>query len=312
MPIVYIIILNYKKWEDTLDCLESVFQSSYENYSVIVIDNNSENGSLEYLMQWAESRQAAYSFEWRHWRKEDISVSFDFQSFARLNFIQNNVNAGFAGGMNIALRILQNSDAYLWLLNPDVVVAEDTMAELVSFTMTRPLRSITGATIRSYSGNRDLLFYGGFKVNFFSATVSSIEQTTSVNRLDYISGGCLFTHASNLELLGLLPEEYFLYWEETEWCYLAKQKGFGLYVCTAALCYDKISTVIGKDFKANYYYSRNGLRFVSKFRRQCIPVVLFFVGLRLLKRILSGRWARAKGIYYGTRDFFKMKLHESK
>ena len=54
MPPVYIIILNYKKWQDTMECLESVFHSSYKDFSVIVIDNDSQNNSLEHLMQWAD------------------------------------------------------------------------------------------------------------------------------------------------------------------------------------------------------------------------------------------------------------------
>jgi GT2 family glycosyltransferase len=157
-----------------------------------------------------------------------------------------------------------------------------------------------------------VLFYGGFKVNFLSATVSLIKDTASSHRLDYISGGCLFTHTSNWKKIGLLPEEYFLYWEETDWCYRAKQSGCCLRVCTTAICYDKISTVIGKNFVANYYYSRNGLLFISKFRRKNIPVVLFFLGIRFLKRIVTGRWARARGIYSGTKDFFKMKPDDVK
>ncbi len=318
MPLIYIIILNYKKWQDTLECLESVFHSSYKDFSVIVIDNDSQNNSLEHLMQWADNRTgndwsaSTRPFSHTFLQREDINDSFNPASFSRLTFIQNNINAGFAGGVNVALRTLQGKDAYVWLLNPDMVVTENTLAELAGFAIQQPLNSVTGAMIKSYSGNRHLLFYGGLKVNFLSATVSPIKKTSSFHRLDYISGGCLFTHASNWKRLGLLPEEYFLYWEETEWCYRAKQNGYGLYVCSTAICYDKISTVIGKNFLADYYYARNGLLFISKFRKKNIPFVLFFLGIRFLKRIVNGRWARARGIYSGTMDFFKMKPYEAK
>jgi len=315
---IYIIILNYKKWQDTLECLESVFRSSYKDYSVIVIDNDSQNSSLEHLMRWAdkstgnEESASVHSFGYTYLRREDITDPISSTAFSRLTFIQNNINAGFAGGTNIALRALQDLDAYVWLLNPDMVVTENTLAELAGFAIQQPLTAITGAAIKSYSGNRGLLFYGGFKVNFLSATVSLIKEAGSFHRLDYISGGCLFTHTSNLRKIGLLPEEYFLYWEETDWCYRAKQSGCGLYVCTTAICYDKISTVIGKNFMANYYYARNGLLFISKFRKKNIPVVLFFLGIRFLKRIVTGRWARAKGIFRGSMDFYKMKAYEAK
>jgi GT2 family glycosyltransferase len=318
MPRVYIIILNYKKWQDTLECLESLFQSSYKNFSVIVIDNDSRNNSLEHLMHWADKRSdndepspfrpLAYTYL----QGDDITGSFNTASFSHLTFIQNSSNAGFAGGVNIALRALQEIDAYVWLLNPDMVVTGNTLAELANFAIQQPLNAITGATVKFYSGNRDLFFYGGFKVNFLSATVSLVKKKDSFDQLDYISGGCLFAHTANWKRVGLLAEEYFLYWEETDWCYRAKQKGCVLRVCTKAICYDKVSTVIGKNFMANYYYARNGLLFISKFRRRNIPIVLFFLGMRFLKRVITGRWSRARGIYRGTMDFFKMKRYEAK
>ena len=93
------------------------------------------------------------------------------ETFSRLTFIQNNSNAGFAGGVNVALRVLQNQDAYLWLLNPDMVVTKQAMTELAAFASQQPMSSITGALIKSFSGNQELLFFGGFKVNFLSANV---------------------------------------------------------------------------------------------------------------------------------------------
>jgi GT2 family glycosyltransferase len=100
-----------------------------------------------------------------------------------------------------------------------------------------------------------------------------------------------------------------LYWEETDWCYRAKQRGFGLYACPGAICYDKISTVIGKNFMAHYYYARNGLLFVSKFRKKNMPLVLGIMLIRFLKRSVNGQWGPARGILAGTRDFFKSKWY---
>jgi len=56
LPKVYIIILNYNGWIDTLECLESVLRSDYQNYQAIVVDNNSSDNSLEYLKMWAEGK----------------------------------------------------------------------------------------------------------------------------------------------------------------------------------------------------------------------------------------------------------------
>jgi GT2 family glycosyltransferase len=132
-----------------------------------------------------------------------------------------------------------------------------------------------------------------------------IQKENAIPKLDYISGACLFTHTSNLRKIGLLPEKYFLYWEETDWCYLARQSGCQFYVCHTAICYDKISTVIGKSFMADYYYMRNGLLFISKYRSKNIPFVIFFAGIRFMKRVITGQWKRANGVLKGMRDFLK-------
>jgi hypothetical protein len=305
---VYIIIVNYKRWQDTQECLESIFRSSYKDFSVIVIDNDSQNESLKHLMRWAENSTRHYIFS----RKEDITGSTIPASFPQLTLIQNNINAGFAGGINLALRFLQNQDAYVWLLNPDMVVEENTLDELVRFTVLQSSDCIVGAEIRSFQGNRKLLFYGGGKINFFSATIREADKPGDISQLDYISGGCLFTHAANFKKYGLLPEEYFLYWEETDWCYRAKKNGCRLIVCPMAICYDKISTVIGKSFMADYYYTRNGLLFIIKYGNKNRPVVLFFVGLRFLKRVVTGRWGRARGVFKGAMDFLKLRHDECK
>jgi hypothetical protein len=317
-PKVYIVIVNFRKWEDTQECLESVLRSTYADFSVFVIDNNSGNNSLEHLSAWLENKNAGEtSLQGGPTRsvllkRQEINDATNLSKLPKVIFIQNNENAGFAAGNNVALKLLRDQDAYLWLLNPDMVVKEDTLAELVHFTTQLSSQSIVGAVVRSYGGNRGLLFYGGDKVNFLTATVSMIKKPGLVHRLDYISGGCLFTHAANFKQLGLLPEKYFLYWEETDWCYTAKQSGYGLYVCLSATSYDKISTVIGKNFMADYYYVRNGLLFISKFRRKNIPFVLFFLGIRFLKRVVTGRWERARGVFKGTMDYFKMKPDEVK
>ncbi len=138
------------------------------------------------------------------------------------------------------------------------------------------------------------------------------RKQVDISKLDYICGGALFTHAVNFRQLGGLPEKYFLYWEETDWCYNAKQNGFGLLVCESAVCYDKISSTIGKGFVADYYYSRNGLFFIKKYREKNIPLVLFCAGLRFFKRLIKGEWKRARGVLKGTMDYLKSKPDESK
>jgi GT2 family glycosyltransferase len=163
----------------------------------------------------------------------------------------------------------------------------------------------------SYTGNQDLLFFGGGWVNFIRGTIEFNKNSDDGVNLDFISGGCLFTHTGNFKKFGVLPEEYFLYWEETEWCYRLKQSGVKLFVCRSAVCFDKISTVIGKGFLADYYYSRNGLLFISKFSKRNIIFALFAMTMRWFKRIVTGQGNRARGVWRGTIDFLKGNFNEA-
>jgi len=309
MAPVYIVIVNYKNWQDTLECLESVFRSSYENFHVIVVDNYSQNNSIERLTKWADENSRKFSRPLKYvlLEKNEVNDSITPASLPPLTFIQNDSNAGFSAGNNIALRIIKETGGYFWLLNPDMVVEENTLNELVQFASLQSSKAIIGSVVFSYSGNRKLLFYGGANVNFMTATITMNRKANNETKLDYISGACLFSHISNLTTVGLLPERYFLCWEETDWCYIAKQKGLKFLVCSTAICYDKISTVIGKGYLADYYYVRNGLLFISKYRKNNLPFVLFFNMARFLKRVLTGQWRRAGGVLKGTIDFFKIR-----
>jgi GT2 family glycosyltransferase len=312
MPEIFIVILNYKNWQEVVECLESVFRSSYRNFKVIVVDNASGNDSLEHLMKWADGYGApSGDLSYQYFRAQDLDGHTDPASFSRLVFIQNDKNSGFAGGNNVALRLLTGQKGYIWMLNPDMVIQENTLTELVNFSASRPPRSITGIVIKFHDHPDKVHMYGGGRINFDSATSSLIWEQKDIVRLDYISGGALFTRAQNFRELGLLPEEYFLYWEETDWCYRAREKGYELNICLTAVGYDKVGTSVGRGFLADYYYTRNGLLFVDKYKTGKIRRALFAAYLRLMKRVLCVQWARARGVYQGIHAFTKRSDREN-
>ncbi len=304
---VYIIIVNYKQWQDTIDCVESILLSDYDQYSIIVVDNNSPNDSIKNLIEWAGKNQDRMSS--RHFSAPACTGSGELNSVSKLTIIQNDKNAGFAAANNLVLSKLADTDSYVLLLNPDMIATPELLSALINYAGQQPVDAIIGATIRHWPGNHELLFYCGGNVNWNSATIRPARKTSRIEDLDYISGACLFTHASSFKKFGLLPEEYFLYWEETDWCFNAKKNGAVLKVCENAVCYDKISTVIGRGFLSDYYYSRNGLLFVSKSGKGNVALAIAGNGIRILKRLVSGQWSRANGIYRGTVDFLKKRFH---
>lgn len=322
---VYIIILNFKKWKDVCECLETVFRSDYEQFTVIVIDNDSQNDSLQHIMQWAENL-TTFKNKVSSVIEKPISkpIHFEFytldrfiaqavpEKLAPLTFVQNPENKGFAAGLNPVIGHLKKEDAFIWLLNPDMVISRSAMKELVTCASAGPGKSIWGSVIKSYDDPEKILMYAGGRINFNSATVNPVLKRNDVPDLDYIFGGSLFTHSHHFDELGFLPEDYFLYWEETDWCYRAKQKGYRLGLCEQSVCFDKVSTSIGRSFLAHYYYTRNGLIFLSRYKKKRLNTALFFILFRILKRILSGQPGRAKGVFIGMVAYLKMAKRENK
>lgn len=299
----FIIILNYKGWEDCIQCLKSVFASEYKSFTVIVIDNDSRNDSLQHIQSWAGENLPAEVLSDHGLHIANKVTDLKPRLASKLLFLQHETNLGFAGGINPVIEILQTQDAYVWLLNPDMEIQPDTLGAFVQFGRHHPEPSIVGGMIRYFTDPDNLYTVGGGRINFRSATVR-LNKSGNVD-LDYISGGCLFTSTSTFRNLGLLPEQYFLYWEETDFCYQAKLQGFKLLVAKDAICYDKISRSIGKNFLSDFYYSRNGLLFLKKYCPSKLGTAMFFMWIRIFKRLLSGRFDRAKGIYSGMRAFTK-------
>jgi GT2 family glycosyltransferase len=309
-PPVCVVILNYKKWQDTVDCLESVFHSTYDNFRVFVIDNDSQNESMQNLRKWADNRFPQFSKEANNYfHSQNLDQIKDVQSLPSLVFIQNEKNTGFGGGNNIVLGLFVGLDTYVWMLNPDMVITDNALSEMVQFAQTQPSGAIIGSVIKFHDNPGKIQMYGGGHIKFRSGTVSFIKNSTQIEKLDYISGGSLFIHASLLEKYGLLPENYFLYWEETDWCYGARKQGSVLAVCDSSVVYDKVATSIGRSFLAEYYYTRSGLLFLYKYKRENIRLALFYCWIRIMKKICLGQWKRAKGVFKGTISFKKIISH---
>ncbi len=130
-PKVFIVILNWNGWRDTLECLESNYRSSYPQFEVVLVDNGSSDGSLEKIRAWAAERGVAV--------KADLDLNgsraypvFTFRPRA-LTLIETGRNLGFSGGNNRGLEYaLANGAEFIFLLNNDTIVEKGALARLVA------------------------------------------------------------------------------------------------------------------------------------------------------------------------------------
>jgi hypothetical protein len=311
---IFIVILNYNCWEDTIECLESVLKSTYCNFKVVVLDNNSPDSSMDRITAWAQGRLSHFIRKDNPLRKfswPPVEKPLNFMSYSRgdieerkvvlpdtpLVLIQTGDNLGFAVANNIALKWILNErpGSFVWLLNPDMVIEPDTLLRLVE-AAGDDTKSVTGCRVNDYCSPNETLFYGGARLIQWTGTVKFIKDPQKIEMLDFISGGSFFTSIDNFKEVGLLPEEYFLYWEETDWCTVARAKGVELKVCAEALCYNKVAASIGVGYLSEYYYTLNSLKFFKKYRPEQIKYILIANLLRIIKRVFMFKFAHIKAI----------------
>lgn len=260
---VYIIVLNYKNYKDTLMCLESLLELKYNDFSIIVIDNASNDGSSEKIMQWIQN----YS--------NNISIEF----------IESKFNLGYAGGNNIGIRkALQDEEMkYVWVLNNDTIVNKEALAELV-MKMNSDIRiGICGSKLIYNWDRNQIQGYGGWYNKFFGMG-GTVKDEKKISEIDYVIGASMFFRRKVFETTGLFSEDYFLYFEELDFSQRIKGK-FKMACAINSIVFHKEGASIGsngrkpqeKSMLSDYYLIRNRILFTKKYCPLYLPTV--YIGL---------------------------------
>lgn len=251
-PLVYIIIINWNRWKDTLECLDSVFRSTYSHYRVIVCDNGSTDGSLEKIKAWADGElvyhtpvgdSAGQKMEFAPNRPQPLTyVEWTPQELAELQernlesldiiLIRLRDNWGFGKANNVALRLVSRDKqlAYAWLLNNDTVIYPNTLALMVQAAQRHS--GITGSVLKYYTDPSKIQVNGG---GYFNPTTGRVttEQQTKSQKLDFINGASLMLSKAVIDNVGLFDEQIFMYFEENDYCIRAQKQGFTMAVADA-------------------------------------------------------------------------------
>lgn len=303
-PKVYVVVLNWNRWRDTLACLESVLRSNYSAFRVIVCDNASSDGSPARIKAWAAgelepvcSPAAAVS---RHVRSPLVAkpipcleltraeaTSADSLPNVPLTLIHTGGNLGYAGGNNIGLRYaLARGDAdYCWVLNNDLVIAADALSSLVKRMQAQPEAGLCGSVLLDYHAPERVQALGGATYNPWLGThraigantpaEAKIDQPAVERRMSYVIGAAMFVSRRWLEEVGLLCEDYFLYFEEIDWAVRGRGR-FRLALAPQSRVYHKQGASTGRPGQvpaADYLALRNRLRFTRNRIPWALPTV---------------------------------------
>jgi len=319
---VCILILNWNNWQDTVECLESVFQGSYREYQVVVVDNDSTDSSEKKIKEWAEGKIKTQNpfIHYNTHNKPIPFVSYDRQAAESggnlelekslsasltgdiphpLVFIQTGVNLGYAWGNNIGLRfaLKRVCISHIWILNNDTVCHLDALKELMACIESDNNIGAAGSKLLYYDRPDILHLAGGCRITPWLGNTSMIGAGKKDDgkwdrplEPDYISGASMLIKKKVLEDVGLLDERYFLYWEDADLGMRMRRMGYRLLYCPASRVWHQEGGSVGRlSRSADYYWVRNGLYFMQKFYPGLLPIIplsyfLKFTLLRLVKR----------------------------
>ena len=266
-PLVSIISINYDQPDVTCEMLASLRQLTYSNYEIIVVDNGSPTRSPDVITE----------------------------QFPEVNLICSPHNLGFAGGNNLGEAVAKGK--YVLFLNNDTEVEPGLMEPLVALFEAHPHVGIVSPKILYYHSDR-LIQYAGCKgINPWTGrgrTIGSHEtdqgQYNGTHATDLAHGAAMMLPMQVIRKVGLMPELYFLYYEEHDWCQMVLRAGYECHYVGSTTVYHKESVSVGKasTLKTHYMY-RNRLLFMRRNVRgwQFWSGLIFFLFVAVPKHTLA-------------------------
>jgi GT2 family glycosyltransferase len=322
-PSVAIVLVNYRGWRDTVECLDSLLGLAYTNRHIFVVDNASPDDSFAQIAGWCDEPQA--SADWlalpgiSRWTSSHSRLKIPYRSVkpsagvlppaapdTPLTLIQSDTNSGFAGGCNTGIRVagIDQFD-FIWLLNTDTVVPADALDALIARGLDCEC-GMTGSTIRYYNRPSIVQALGGARLDRLRVESRHIGEGTPFDpdlingasveqELAYIMGASMLVSRAFLLEVGLMREDYFLYYEEIDWA-LRGASRFQLGFAPTSYVFHKSGASSSKlmaEFSARHYY-RNRVRFASRFFPERMPWVRRSLLIEFLRHSVRGRWLHAR------------------
>ncbi len=311
-PCTYVILLNWNGRDHTLECLPGLLQD--ESLSLIICDNGSEDGSLDAFAVFLAERYPERRVQMQD--RADISLLSPGPAGC-VYLLRNGANLGFAGGNNPGIRLALRDPAcrYVWLLNNDTTVQADTLAKAVARMEQDSRIGICGSSLVYAHTPGVLQAFGGAVYSRWSGRSRHIGAFSRFEDIpvspeavecdmSYVVGASMLVRREFIESVGLMQEDYFLYYEEADWAERGKGR-FRLGYAPESIVFHKEGASIGTSASGGsplsvFYLFRNRLRFTWRYHRFFLPSVVAFVALDLLRFVLKGRWPQALAALRGV------------
>jgi GT2 family glycosyltransferase len=273
-PRVYIVILNWNGKEDTLQCLHSVQEVDYSRYRVLVVDNASDDGSVDAIRA----------------------------AFPAVELVVNESNLGFAAGNNEGMRYaLQRGADCLLLLNNDTRVDPKVLTALVRACEANPALGLASPKVY-YFDRPQVIYYAGARRGWLpllprlvGAGEEDHGQCEQPQEVDYVWGQAMFIKREVIEKIGLLDPRFFMYYEDADYCLRAREAGYRIACVPSARVWHKVAKGTEGDYLTRWQYKVTSMwHFHRKYSRFGWPHALLLTIVTLawitVRELARGNW----------------------
>lgn len=286
MEKVYIILLNFNGYKDTIECIESIKKNEKNvDYEIIVVDNKSTDNSIEELSK-----------------------------LQNIHLIKSEENKGFSYGNNLGIKYALNKGAkYVLLLNNDTIISENSISILKNEMEKHEDLGIISSRVMYYDFPDKINSDGGH-INWMKG-IAIIENKRSIYKekkekfkyTEFVTGCCMLIKKEVIETIGYLPEEYFMYYEDVDYCVKVQRNNFKIGVCYDSVIYHKESASSGGNDNpfAIKWNTRNRMIFINKYKCKGILTKIFFYVTRIIvgaKYLIKGEKQKYIALYEGIKE----------
>lgn len=287
------VTVNYNGLNDTCDLIDSI--PSDTSIEVIVVDNASSQDEASLIKK---------KYPWVHVLRSDK-------------------NYGFAGGNNIGIRAAKGK--YIFLINNDTIFKDFNIEALIKLLESSPSIGVVCPKIRFTWDNSPIQFAGYTPLSKITIRNRSIGfgeadngQYNTPRPTPYAHGAAMLINREVIHEVGLMPECYFLYYEEIDWSMMITRRGYEIWYEPACTIFHKESQTTGQNSPLRtYYITRNRLLLVKRNWKGLDKFIsyLYLIGIvgtrDLLRHILNGEKALFKATYTGIKDFIRSEFKET-
>jgi GT2 family glycosyltransferase len=314
---IYVILVNWRGYDDTIACLEACSHLDAPPFRVIVVDNEASSAGISLIEDWSAGHRSVLASDpvWATLSNGEEPLGertlqvlrseseYSCTSGPFVTWLALEANTGFAAANNAGIRmaLADPTCSHAWILNNDTIPAPSALLAMLDRMAADPHIGICGSTLLYYHTPQTIQSLGGVfnpvsgrgRNIGMGMPASALPMTTQVEaQLEYVVGASMLVTRRFLEDIGPMAETYFLYFEELDWSRRSTGR-YSLAWARDSLVYHKEGASIGTSSTSRpsdtslYYYNVNRLRFTRRFHAFLLPVAL--VGLALKAAVFRAR-----------------------